>query len=454
MNSENKEQYHSIKTHVLVLSHQGYSFLEKISGVIKELDWVGHCLSSRTAVNDEFNQESCLSKSRTYEVAKLFETSYFTLDSTLDWGSVKERIDWLRMEVEPEKIVVFSVWEGYRALAAKANDYCGTSDSSFHSVQSCQDKYLFRKLLKSVGLSSIDTNLIQNQESLEALKSTQKRFFVKPRRGAGSINARELCLSDSFEDLKNQQQLAKKDKILGELVSDDLVAEEYIDGIEFAAELFVSGGLVSIVSISEKFSVEELEGATVEPGCISPPDHVFCTMPSVEILQFRLTKILSILGLNAGIYHVELKAKSPEIIELIEINPRLGGAMIDELTACATGQSLIRLGLLALTQSHSEARKEHTLVRNALKRHYLESDKVHFFRVFFGKRNQKIKKIGWQNQIDARLSHLFAKQGEKLPDSAKEIFLAQALWSFDRNSNLQMKQFIERSQNALEVEYV
>jgi ATP-grasp domain len=201
-----------------------------------------------------------------------------------------------------------------------------------------------RQRLRAAGLSGVMSNRVSDGVALRNF-ARQAGFpvVVKPTGGCAS---REVWLL---------RQEADVDAFLARSGSgprqelDDVFAEQFIVGEPWAgphradyvsAELFRPGGGTGAAAL--RFVTDRLPSAwpfretgLVLPSVIGPERQ--------RLLLTTAERALDAVGAHQGVFHVEIKTKSP-VPEIIELNGRLGG-FVARLVRYSTGENLGRLAL-------------------------------------------------------------------------------------------------------------
>ena len=104
----------------------------------------------------------------------------------------------------------------------------------------------------------------------------------------------------------------------------DLLLEEYLDGVEFDVDLVMQDGECVFSSVSQNWPTAE--PSFQETGLHCPPDH---NRKDVRRLVSHVLETVRAFGLGHGVLHVEGKCTSrgPRIVE---VNARMGGGRVHE----------------------------------------------------------------------------------------------------------------------------
>jgi biotin carboxylase len=148
---------------------------------------------------------------------------------------------------------------------------------------------------------------------------------VKPEFGASAIGCVRV---DTLDDLPGVYTLVR-DVVTPEhdgifRMGNDLLLEEYLDGVEFDVDLVMHRGTCVFSSVSQNWPTNE--PSFQETGLHCPPDH---DRKAVKKLVDLAITTAEEFGLHRGVLHIEGKCtgRGPRIVE---INCRLGGGRIGE----------------------------------------------------------------------------------------------------------------------------
>jgi carnosine synthase len=119
----------------------------------------------------------------------------------------------------------------------------------------------------------------------------------------------------------------------------DLLLEEYLDGVEFDVDLVMHNGDCLFSSVSQNWPTAE--PSFQETGLHCPPDH---DRKAVRRLVEHVLETVRAFGLTQGVLHVEGKCTSrgPRIVE---VNARMGGGRVHEFVEAIWGVDLVEAQL-------------------------------------------------------------------------------------------------------------
>jgi len=431
---------------ILILSHQGFSFLEDLFAIAEKLGLESYVLSSLPALTSRHRIGHIRSHTQWSRIRRLPE---------LTSADVTDALSSLKREGK-QVLACVSVWEGYRRLMAQANQLLCAPDLTPDTVSTLVDKFTLRKKLNEAGLSQVKCEVLTNR----LLKQLPKDYlgFVKPRQGLGSFAAFSFTGETTVAMLSRIRREMKSDyeyaNIFG--TNPELIIEDFIGGTEVSFEVLVTAGTPHIVAIHEKFEVERQAKTTLENVSVAPP--VSISALGLKKAETWIPAVLKALNCENGCFHVEAKwDERKSVWEIIEVNPRIGGALIKESIRKLTGEfDLIEGWIRSLVaRTPSERRALDLRVCKAEQMFRKRSGTGTLFRVFFGQPGKKIEKIREMPVSPSpSFMRLAVKAGTRLPKSSREIFLGQGLWKFPRK---ELKKTANRacraSRQAIEVTY-
>ncbi|MBH8563565.1 ATP-grasp domain-containing protein [Nostoc sp. CENA67] len=434
------------KTGVLLLSHCGYSFMEElISNAAK------HSLES-------FVLSSLPLPANSYRIQELQEKSAWLAVSenhALTWEDVEQVMQELAAQGY-HIVCCLSVWEGYRTLMAKANQILGVADMEPAQVELLLNKYQLRQQLNQAGLSQVNSVLLDEHTWID-LQAKGKPAFIKPVTGIASYATFRLTTDKSWQDIEKIQSEIATDLIYSSIFSANrgFMAEDYIPGQEFSFEIIAVDGQPFVVAIHEKIEVDESGSAVLENACVAPPINL--NESQLPKARAWIETIFQHLQLQWGCYHLEARCYNDHW-EVIEINPRVGGALISPSVSILTqGVSMTQLWLnnLLYQTAEEQLQQKAQLAKFDLGTEtYQQSPMSSYFRVYFAHAG-RIRTIQ-QNIccLEPELVQVSLKSGTEVVETAREVFLGQVLWAIPQDKkNELLPKLITESRNTIQVDY-
>ena len=115
----------------------------------------------------------------------------------------------------------------------------------------------------------------------------------------------------------------------------DLLVEQYLDGVEFDVDLIMHDGECVFSSVSQNWPT--VEPSFQETGLHCPPDH---NRRQVDRLVDLCIETAKRFGLHRGVLHIEGKCttQGPRVIE---VNARMGGGRVAEIVRDVWGVDLV-----------------------------------------------------------------------------------------------------------------
>jgi biotin carboxylase len=284
-----------------------------------------------------------------------------TGDSDVDAAVV---LDALSAEaIRPDGVLTF--WELRVPVMARVAASLGLPGNPIDAVDTARSKLRTREASERAGLPTPRSQRVRSLDELYAA-AAEVGFpaVVKPEFGAAQVGTVRV---DSFESLPNIYWIVRRElespQIIDFRAGNDLLLEEYIDGVEFDVDLVLEDGECVFSSVSQNWPTAE--PSFQETGLHCPPDHR--PKPVGRLVELAV-KTVQAFGFARGVLHVEGKCttKGPRIVE---VNARLGGGRIHQIVEAVWGVDLVEAQLhsaLGLPQRLTPSRKPRCAIVNAL----------------------------------------------------------------------------------------
>lgn len=225
-----------------------------------------------------------------YLVPKIDSPNY--IDKLLEICK-KEKIDCLFALIDPELSLISKNAEKFIKI--------GTTPliSSYKSVELAFDKYKMFKYLESNGFKTAKT-YIDKSTFYKDLGNNEISFpvFVKPIKGSASINISKVNTKEEIELLFS--------------LYNDLIIQEFMDGEEIGADVYIDPISQKVVSIFTKEKIKMRAGETDKSRSFKDEKLFQLIKQVVEKIGYVYMIDMDIFKIN-GEYYIS------------EINPRFGG---------------------------------------------------------------------------------------------------------------------------------
>ena len=411
-----------MKRAILLLMHQGKSYTEEIAAAT-----AGHGLSL-VALSSRSETQEVLEASRRHLADCVVTEEPELASGDLD-KAVRELADrGYRVEA------AIATFEGYRLLMAELNERLGSRDCAQAVLRLCLDKYELRRHLVAEGLSEVRLHRLVPGVTPDLDPSA--RWFVKPVRGASSFATFILNDVADLADLPALQEQMRADRRMKGIFMDryDFLVEEYVDGPEFSFETVVIDSRVHHLCVHEKARVEYLARTMLEGMSVSPP--VSLDRELILAGADYATRCLTALaehGAIAGVFHIEVKYwESRKRWEIIEINPRMGGSLINPSVQTVTGHSLLDLWTESLLLPDDERDAFHDRLTRASQLEALRTGTPTRATVFlskYGEKGRTVDTVRFEPPTrPPRILRVHVAKGTELDASDRGICLMDALW--------------------------
>lgn len=409
---------------ILILSHQLLSMVEPIKKIIEEKGYTCFILSSRSE--------------KAEKPQWLLNTPFAHVTSSLHLNDtdIEEFLDKYGKGIQ--FVGCLSVWEGYRELMSRVNQRFGANDISEETVRNLRDKLAMRTKLRDAGLSTVSCQVLN--ESIYQSIAASDNYFIKPRIGLASMGTFPAKSLAAYSQLETLWLRASEDRNYDGVFSRDsqFIIEDFISGTECSFEISLNNFQIDVLAVHEKLDIMQETFSVLENACVCPPASL--SEARIHVGKQFLGEVMKTLGVHTGIYHVEMRCDASSHWEIIEINPRIGGAFIVDSTKIHSGACLLETWLMLILGKYR--RRETCPVRTT------------FFRVFFGLSGQKIKSIQRTSVSPSALQDkIFYKPHDTLPCVEREIFLGMALWDITDIPETERPAFFQQTSNYLVTEY-
>ncbi|WP_394830048.1 ATP-grasp domain-containing protein [Pendulispora rubella] len=435
---------------VLVLSHVGFSFVEDLIEALRVRQLKVFLLSSLPVPEHQ--------PKRLQDLREKVDVLHSTESHVLTREDLESCMASLQQGGE-RVLCCITVWEGYRHLMALANSHLGVPDLDESLIHALRNKLALRNRLADASLTSIRATAL-TRESLETLKQSERRYFIKPVSGIASYGAFSLRPQTQWSELEQIAKHAELDTVYASAFGEGLsfLAEDYLPGREFSFEVIAVDGDAQIVAIHEKCELTEVGGTVLENCCTSPPFTLSERECADGIRWVR--DVLLHLDARWGCFHVEARYHESRW-DLIEVNPRVGGSLISHSVKAMTGTyGMLDLWLDTLLSHTGDDESARNDFRTRLKAISFTTDgaspvsNATFFRVYFAKQGT-IKEIALREQPTTPVvSHILLKAGDTIDSTSREVFLGQLLWKLPLEERAQqLPHLLRTSEEAIEIHY-
>jgi carnosine synthase len=265
-------------------------------------------------------------------------------------------------DVRPDGVLTF--WENSVPAAARVASALGLPRNPVEAVDAARSKLRTRELSARLGFPTPRAFRVRSFDELYAAAADLGfPAVVKPEFGAAAVGCVRI---DSFSRLPDVYRLVRgvvtveTDDIFR--AGNDLLLEEYLDGVEFDIDLVLEGGECVFSSVSQNWPTSE--PSFQETGLHCPPNHG--SKPVGKLVELAV-KTVQAFGFSQGVLHVEGKCTTNGP-RLVEINARLGGGRIHQIVESVWQVDLIEAHLrsaLGLPQQLMPSRKPRCTIVNA-----------------------------------------------------------------------------------------
>ena len=236
---------------------------------------------------------------------------------------------------------IFCIWEDSVPVAARVATALGLPTNPVDAVDDARSKVRSRELGAQLGLPTPKAVRVRSLDELFAAAAyVGFPAVVKPEFGASAMGCVRV---DNLESLPQIYALVRSvvtpenDTIFRS--GNDLLIEEYLDGVEFDVDVVMHNGNCVFSSVSQNWPTAE--PSFQETGLHCPPDH---NPKEVRRLVDMVVRTAQAFRLHRGVLHIEGKCTSrgPRIIE---VNSRIGGGRITQFVQAVWEVDLVEAQL-------------------------------------------------------------------------------------------------------------
>ncbi len=258
-------------------------------------------------------------------------------DADQDARAVLDALD--NATVRPDGI--FCIWEDSVPVAARVATALGLPTNPVDAVDDARSKVRTRELAAQLGLPTPKARRVRSLDELFAAAAyVGFPAVVKPEFGASAMGCVRV---DNLESLPKIYALVRSvvtpehDTIFR--TGNDLLLEEYLDGVEFDVDVVMHDGRCVFSSVSQNWPTAE--PSFQETGLHCPPDH---NPKEVRRLVDMVVQTAQAFRLHRGVLHIEGKCttRGPRIIE---VNSRVGGGRVTQYVQAVWEVDLIEAQL-------------------------------------------------------------------------------------------------------------
>jgi len=256
-----------------------------------------------------------------------------TGDADVDAAAIVDALS--EAGVRPDGVVTF--WEISIAVAARVAQLLGLPGNPPEAVDAARSKVRTRELSTELGLPTPKARRVRSLDELFAASGyVGFPAVVKPEFGASAVGCVRV---DNVESLPTVYSLVRDvvttDPLSFFRAGNDLLIEQYLDGVEFDVDLIMHDGKCVFSSVSQNWPTAE--PSFQETGLHCPPDHNRREVDRLVDLSIETAKRFR---LDRGVLHIEGKCttRGPRVIE---VNARMGGGRVFEIVRDVWGVDLV-----------------------------------------------------------------------------------------------------------------
>lgn len=199
---------------------------------------------------------------------------------------------------------------------------------SLDTIHLLNNKFAMRNFLRKKNFAKESAVVLENKKNLQKAVFDQGEVIIKPVSGSGSKNIFKLSRFDNIDVFFEKN----KELFLGS----KFLVEPFFHGEEYSVESYSEDGKHKIYGITKKIKDDYF----VETGHVVP--GVTKNQELINRIKYIVKKFLDLVGVTDGPTHTEVIV-SPNGINIVESQPRIGGDMINNLYEFATGVDIFSL---------------------------------------------------------------------------------------------------------------
>ena len=209
----------------------------------------------------------------------------------------------------------------------KINDKYGLIGITFLQAEMMSNKYNFRKQLEENGIFQPKFRKVESKiDVLKLIESCGYPIVIKPVDSSGSRGFSKITCSEEIDEaLQKANAFTKKDYVIG---------EEFIEGIEFGAQVYSVDGSVKFSHLHTDWTIRNV-----------PVGHCMPVQWEKKLenrVQTMIKDCIYAIG-HTGPSNVDLIIDANENIYVLEIGGRIGATCLPELVKMSTGVDLFQI---------------------------------------------------------------------------------------------------------------
>lgn len=212
---------------------------------------------------------------------------------------------------------ILNLTDTWSMMALELSQEFNLPHQNINAVKITRNKHQMRDHLYQHGLSKSQCVVIDIKNPIIDELNISYPAIIKDASGTGSMN---VWIAYHHNDLNNIVNLASQAK----LKNTYLTVEPFFHGAIYSAETLTWNNQTKIYAITNRIMSSEpyfKEEAMSTPATLHPKLE--------NEIKIHITKSLSAIGYTEGMAHIEFVITNAGI-EIIEINPRVGGGQITE----------------------------------------------------------------------------------------------------------------------------
>jgi biotin carboxylase len=223
-------------------------------------------------------------------------------------------------------------------MAAVADRFGLPQIVSPHTARLATDKRCMKEALQAAGVAMSRYVGLRRDGPTEAVDALRVPVVVKPTDSQGQRGTRRVDDRRELGDAIDAAFAAGR--------SDEIVVEEFVEGMEVTASAWVDDGEVHVLMVTDRVTYNP------PPAIGIAVQHVYPSLyaaPVLDIVRENLERIRAAYALEHGPMYVQMIVTPDDDVQLVEAACRVGGgheiALVPLVTGCDLRDRLIDLAL-------------------------------------------------------------------------------------------------------------
>ncbi|MFC0139902.1 acetyl-CoA carboxylase biotin carboxylase subunit family protein [Erwinia mallotivora] len=258
---------------------------------------------------------------------------------------------------------VFSVVPGGELAVPLTEQLCEVFELPFNKgdINRFRNKKIMREWLGKVSVAQPEQyGVVDSEDKVRALAGKLKfPLIIKPVDGAASFFVKKIYHEEELADAVSSIIAHKTSLATGVQFEGQAILEQYIEGVEYSAEVMVCNGECKGFYITRKLLSDEPYFDEIGHISLSPE----CYPENCEEFIF---KVIDAMEVDSGVLHIEFRQNVNSSLYLIEVACRIAGDLISNLVQIKHGYSLEEFYIIARSVNSNDEKEEKMSIKNLI----------------------------------------------------------------------------------------